>query len=934
MLNKDIRICAFDSNECNGKIKKVGDKVSIPETNTELISRGMFLCVFHYNKFILNENHRLEKILQVCSHPKHELYLNQSNKSFKQQNPSLINIPKRLINILGLEENAKICNRCKRNTDKDPEYLQTEEYQAPIPIKSNEDNIMKIGTHTYALRSNILYTQTELKQLEFDYQEIVSQISISNEISLSEKIKKMSSILYKNQHQLNQKPIYDSIAFKTMLETADEDLIGFFDELYAGTNPNTKSDKTNESNKKKLVSLCYFLASINNKYINGLKTDIGSYLQTAGTSASSIDTLNNLGFSVTRKTVDRQKLLISDEHQETVNNYCLQNIEKMFFLNIDDYHNIHRRNQPTLLQTHNIFHFVTILLNSNPNIFKISAYSSNNISVHNPIGIDSELIIKNINEIFMSKLNKSYYKQNEMWKQFLTEDSYENRMELLTVHNYDGRIQNHQELRSMVNSKLIDFILHPLHSTKDYIECTSLLFKVFEILKNNNEQDYLSNYVIPTICDWPGQVNIRRAITLRNDKGSESGIPLEILSLIPIIGPLHISLNSRETLFQTYHFFFEMLYHNLFGEKKILSQKPKQTIINLILNLTFQGWKKIRNVVIKRFGNSKDAEYRMIIDLLDNSIPLTLDIYAVLFRSGFFEGYLESVVRIWVLFQRLRRHNYNKAPLIFLSDVFYWTSNNHPIINVLKNNLPIFNDYFVENFHSSIRNQTVESNSVQQIIQKAKIIDAERTNNFSFKEAFVNSRNPIISQTKLDYLEKKTSLFLLSLFDNIYCNIGNTQQINRNKYPNFSLPTFNINVDVKVLPLAWNTGTNPSDNKFCDANKCLLSNNLGSSSNDIVLTCGHAYHKQCLNLLNDNCEHCFSYLSLNIKKNINSLKRRLFTPLKDHEKPLVEDENNNNLNEDINDENIENILERIECSIDNQFEILYQTWLDYDSIII
>ena len=86
-----------------------------------------------------------------------------------------------------------------------------------------------------------------------------------------------------------------------------------------------------------------------------------------------------------------------------------------------------------------------------------------------------------------------------------------------------------------------------------------------------------------------------------------------------------------------------------------------------------------------------------MIDLLDNSVPLTLDIYTVLFRSGFFEGYLESVVRIWVLFQRLRRHNYNKAPLMFLSDVFYWTSNNHPIINVLKNNLPIFNDYFVEN---------------------------------------------------------------------------------------------------------------------------------------------------------------------------------------------------------------------------------------------
>ncbi|CAB4376920.1 unnamed protein product [Rhizophagus irregularis] len=232
-------------------------------------------------------------MLQVCSHPKHEIYLNQSHKP---SNSSLINISKRLINILGLDEKAKICNRCKKNTDKDSEYLQTEGYQAPIPIKpNNQDNITKIGTHTYALRN-------ELKQLELDYQEIISQISISHEVSLSKK-----SILYKNQHQLNQKPIYNPISFKEMLEAADKDLI----------------------------------ASINNKYINGLKADIGSYLQTSGTSASSIDTLNNLGFSVARKTVDRQKSLIADEHQETVNNYCLQNIEKMFFLNIDDYYNIH-----------------------------------------------------------------------------------------------------------------------------------------------------------------------------------------------------------------------------------------------------------------------------------------------------------------------------------------------------------------------------------------------------------------------------------------------------------------------------------------------------------------------------------------------------------------------------------------------------------------
>ncbi|PKB93902.1 hypothetical protein RhiirA5_440046 [Rhizophagus irregularis] len=64
----------------------------------------------------------------------------------------------------------------------------------------------------------------------------------------------MSSVLYKNQKILKQKTIYDSDKFKNMLEMGDVDLIGFFDELYQGTNPNTKSDKTNNNNKKKLIS--------------------------------------------------------------------------------------------------------------------------------------------------------------------------------------------------------------------------------------------------------------------------------------------------------------------------------------------------------------------------------------------------------------------------------------------------------------------------------------------------------------------------------------------------------------------------------------------------------------------------------------------------------------------------------------------------------
>ena len=58
---------------------------------------------------------------------------------------------------------------------------------------------------------------------------------------------------------------------------------------------------------------------------------------------------------------------------------------------------------------------------------------------------------------------------------------------------------------------------------------------------------------------------------------------------------------------------------------------------------------------------------------------------------------------------------------------------------------------------------------------------------------------------------------------------------------------------------------------------------------------------------------------------------RLTLPLKDNEKPLVEEEIDNSSDEN-NDENIQNILERLEQNIDNQFEILYQEWSDYNNL--
>jgi hypothetical protein len=247
-ISNSSKICNFNTSECKGRMRLVTNNIEIPKSNESIVLARMYLCQIHYNRLIFNEIRNINNN-KNCEHPKHDEYKNQSKNANKKSNKlNLEKVPKRLVSILQLDEDAKICSLCRKKTDKDPNYNILEEYNAPISKKKDDDNILKIGNHTYVFRNDIFYTGEELKQFELDYQEIVGQITISNEISLSDKIKKMSNILYINQRQLNQKPIYDPIEFKNMLETADANLIRFFDELYKETNPNTKNEKTNNSN--------------------------------------------------------------------------------------------------------------------------------------------------------------------------------------------------------------------------------------------------------------------------------------------------------------------------------------------------------------------------------------------------------------------------------------------------------------------------------------------------------------------------------------------------------------------------------------------------------------------------------------------------------------------------------------------------------------
>lgn len=136
----------------------------------------------------------------------------------------------------------------------------------------------------------------------------------------------MAGVLYTRQRMYNERPVLDPEEFKRMLEEAEPSLKGFFDQLVAGTNPQTKSHITNDKNKKRLVSFCYFLAGLNNKFINGVKAEIGFLLDASGASSSAIETMAGAGLTVRRMTIARQKARYAEAHTMTVDKFISENV--------------------------------------------------------------------------------------------------------------------------------------------------------------------------------------------------------------------------------------------------------------------------------------------------------------------------------------------------------------------------------------------------------------------------------------------------------------------------------------------------------------------------------------------------------------------------------------------------------------------------------
>ncbi|RIB28607.1 hypothetical protein C2G38_2157441 [Gigaspora rosea] len=700
----------------------------------------------------------------------------------------------------------------------------------------------------------VVNASSEFQKHDLDLHSYI-EAEISNQptfLSFSQAVELITNVLYEREH--NSLPtIWNFEEFRILMESKDERIAPFFDELLLSANLGTKNKNTMDKVSKQLLFLCYFICGIRNKFVNNAKRDLGMFLDFAGTPDSTIDTLAALGITITSRSIAYHKDAISKNHSETVESNLATSTNNVLILNIDDYHSIHSKRMPNSTTTSTAEHLATILLNPIKNRPPIPRQD-----IHNPVLVDASLIKTEIDNHFMSAYSLSH---NRRWGfRFVTD---EKKLEELTVHSYDVRLKEKRSTRSIKDAILVDLVKTSLHSIENYIKAINVAISTPMINRHIKEGN-----VIPVIDDWPGQIFLRTAISRYLVHGSSSEITDKILSFLPMLGPLH--------------------------KKKKLAKKPKPWRINLLLELLRSAWQEIAKMVEIKFGyECKDAEYITLKDLLDNTVPLVLDIYSLFFCSGDFNSYIESCFRVWVLFFRFHRRNYTKAPLMFLSNVFYWNSKNHSILETISSELPKFSDTPVKIFHSLLHHNTEKFLTSEQIVREARQINYLRFNDDGFKENFVHSSSWAVypySSRNIETLTQKTACFLLDCFSDIYIRINCRKtafvilpQVAKKRPSKKSKKEESANADNSIpipamkmeeawlchLPLGYSSSYKPRLSG-CDFSNCAITNEI-SEETGRVLPCGHAYHDICFRRNKSKCLHCLDYIKSGVDMHVQSL---------------------------------------------------------------
>ncbi|RIB12444.1 hypothetical protein C2G38_2258030 [Gigaspora rosea] len=265
-------------------------------------------------------------------------------------------------------------------------------------------------------------------------------------------------------------------------------LSGFFDSIYNASLPENKSDKYLNKLDKKLAIECYIICGNQNSNLAAFKKDISLFVDLMGVSAEAIDALSYAGITISRWHLNREKTAIADDHLYRVASYLEAKKDNALVLNVDDYHNIHTKQIPNTCSTSSAAHITTLLLNSVDSM-AIPQVTTGGISIHNPNLVDSNLICNFLDGIYMKRMAKPFNDQ------FYYKVSLDEKLENMTLHKYDSRIQEHREERKMKDAILLDFFESGLKEIDSYIYALQQVHKT-PLLTN-----YLTNNVIPLVAD-------------------------------------------------------------------------------------------------------------------------------------------------------------------------------------------------------------------------------------------------------------------------------------------------------------------------------------------------------------------------------------------------------------------------------------------------
>ena len=653
--------------------------------------------------------------------------------------------------------------------------------------------------------------------------------------------------------------------------------------------------------------MCYSLS----QQCNMMQVDQSLYLDSSNINKEGLETQHQLGNTCSKKTTDRVMGVLAEQHHKQLEEF-LTNATKnewLLVLVIDDFTKIHTNRRPLDDKASDSVSMCTIVIKAYKHLKGIKR-PPNIFHVHHSKGLDIQGCLTTVaSQQSMGTLSKTYASSMPSW---ITKSFFAPELErhIMEEHNYCD-VKKVRSMRTMENLHLANFFELQLKSKEGFAAA-------IDIALGSGLKQYLKNFVVVQPGGWPCQFYCRQLIydqlpipKRQQDQESTSESNLcdhnyvskptsttipdsypsvaALCSIVPTMGPLHISLNSREHVFVSFRPFFEKVYTHLFP-KSILARLPKAWRINLILETVYGAWTLIRTTTKLVFTNSKNLQYVALLNLLDNYLPLVLSIYTITFKRNDFLQYRSAMIRIWVMFVCLKRRHYKKSPLVWLSCTTHWENNVPQLYSLWKKWPTIFDEYPVENTHSILRAQTHQSDTAEQLTKKAKIIFGSKERQMNFRSAFTPPKQFTFSLQQLQFLKT-------TIISKIHSHPAPVSKIVKKRTKYVRLPDLFGPVDMKytVLPVGYHSSVEPDESCRCDLSTCCVENH--EQPWEFFEGCGHSFHKSCLQEAAF-CPLCKQFLSNKVQELATVARNAILHPKDDN----IDDINPDNQNNDNNDD--------------------------------